>query len=598
MDFRPTLISREEIRSGALSRQRRARLLVNRIFERLQSPSPEVGAAEDSLAAQLSGVRRRAATSRQPILPCDLLRHAEHWLDLLPGEPLLREEVLTQLQQRLTFSVEDSQALVRLTTRDTRRWVPWQLSFPLHMPDAWPVGVKLGGVMLLFSLVPSLLVGNVGAWLAQEQAERALKKQLQGIAATVAGRLDENLSEYGKLTDYLASDPAVIRMAWAAPEERRLHAPQVLGILDRLHASHSDAAFIYLIDKSGRCFASSDRKLIGHDYGFRTYVQQGLMSRAYISGIYYPMSTTSPRAAISIARPIHEGRRVVGVAVVGTYSLAESKALDLSTGLTALVLEQDGVIASSNNPSLAMGILGPADQQVEARRHRISRSDGIDEGRRFRRLLNYHSLTTSLLPLLARNEAGVGAGSIGGTAVLAAWEPLESYGAKAVVMESLQDQRQTIQAVQRQVMLLTSLLGLVATGGAVIASRRISRPLSSLTQAAAQLEADQPVAEDQLSAVIRRRDDLGVLGRQLLRAARESIKRQASLRAQVAALHIKIDQKQRDRDVALIVDSEFFGDLKAAAAQLRAQRQRRRLDALASSRQSDRLNPSEENLCP
>ena len=601
MDSSPTQpkpISREEISSGALSRQRRARLLVQRILERLQSPQPPEGEPDDPLARQLAGVRRRAAAPRKAIQACDLLQGVERWLDLLPSEPLLREEVLAQLQQRLSFAAEDTKALARLTTTGTRLWSPWRLSFPLHTPAAWPVGVKLGGVMLLLSLVPALLVGNVGSWLAEGQAEQALKKQLQGIAATLAGRLDENLSEYGKLMLYLASNPAVIRMAGASAGERQLLGPEVLGLLDRLQASHSDAAFIYLIDRTGRCFASSDRKLIGHDYSFRTYVQQGLRQEAYMSGVYYPVSTTNPRATVSIARPIREGRTVVGVAVVGTYSLAESKALDLKTGLTALVLENDGVIASSNDPRLAMGIVGPDDGQAEARRRRVSRNDGIDQGQRFRRLLTYHPLSASLQPLLASSGAGVGAGAIDGQGVVAAWQPLDAYGAKAVVMESQQEQRQAIQAVQRKVMLLTSLLGLLATGGAVVASRRISRPLRSLTQAAAQLETNQPVEEEQLNAVIRRKDDLGVLGRQLLQAARESLKRQASLRAQVAALHIKIDQKQRDRDVAAIVDSEYFGELKAAAAQLRAQRQRRRLDAVASAPPIDSPAPPPKSPRP
>jgi len=598
MDSSPPLISRDEISSGALSRQRRARLLVQRILERLQSPQAPAGAPEDALARQLAGVRRRAAAPGTAIQASDLLQGAERWQGLLPSEPLLREEVVAQLQRRFSLAAEDARALARLTGTGTRRWIPWRLSFPLHTPAAWPVGVKLGGVMLLFSLVPALLVGNVGAWLAQAQAEQSLKKQLQGIAATVAGRLDENLREYGKLTRYLASNPAVIRMAGTSPGERPLLGPEVLGLLDRLQASHSDAAYIYLIDRTGRCFASSDRKLIGHDYSFRTYVQQGLRQEAYMSGIYYPVSTTSPRAAVSIARPIREGRTVLGVAVMGTYSLAESRALDLKTGLTALVLENDGVIASSNDPRLAMGILGPDDGQAEARRRRISRNDGIDQGQRFRRLLTYHPLSASLKPLLASKQAGVGAGAIDGQELVAAWQPLEAYGAKAVVIESQQAQRQAIQAVQRKVMLLTSLLGLLATGWAVLASRRISRPLRSLTQAAAQLETDQPVEEEQLSAVIRRKDDLGVLGRQLLQAARESLKRQASLRAQVAALHIKIDQKQRDRDVAVIVDSDFFGELKAAAAQLRAQRQRRRLDAAGSPSPIDSPAPMPQSPRP
>jgi C4-dicarboxylate-specific signal transduction histidine kinase len=197
--------------------------------------------------------------------------------------------------------------------------------------------------------------------------------------------------------------------------------------------------------------------LIGHNYSFRTYVQQGLRREAYMSGVYYPVSTTSPRAAVSITRPIRQGSAVVGVAVVGTYSLAESRALDLKAGLTALVLENDGVIASSNDPNLAMGIAGPDDAQGAARRRQISQNASIDNGKRFRRLLDYHPVSTSLLQLLTSRQAGVGAGSLDGEPMVMAWEPMEAYGAKAVVMESQQEQRQAIEAVHRQVMLLTSI---------------------------------------------------------------------------------------------------------------------------------------------
>jgi hypothetical protein len=106
------------------------------------------------------------------------------------------------------------------------------------------------------------------------------------------------------------------------------------------------------------------------------------------------------------------------------------------------------------------------------------------------------------------------------------------------------------------------------------------------------------VEEQQLSAVIRRKDDLGVLGRQLLEAARQSLKRQASLKAQVAALHIEIDQKRRDRDVAVIVDSRFFGDLKAAASQLRAQRQQRRQASASTPQPLPEATPAAEPPTP
>jgi nitrogen fixation/metabolism regulation signal transduction histidine kinase len=116
------------------------------------------------------------------------------------------------------------------------------------------------------------------------------------------------------------------------------------------------------------------------------------------------------------------------------------------------------------------------------------------------------------------------------------------------------------------------LLSLLATMAAIAASRTISGPVRSLTEAATQLETNKPVEDSLLAKVIRRRDDLGFLARRIQEAARQAQKREATLKAQVAALHIEIDHGRRDSDVASIVESDFFNDLKAAAADLRKQR--------------------------
>jgi hypothetical protein len=615
-------ISREEILSGGLARQRRARLVLQRLLACLDAPPVPPAAdadAEKAMAEQLRQLRLRTTTN-SPLDGGRLLEQRARWQPLIPADPALRTELRRQLEQAVPFTPTQlselaplfapgpeaskttaavaappapappdqgapsaPQAATEAGTMQTRtaRLVSPPVSRgldatkqPLRWLDlaTWPMGIKLGALLVLFTLFPALLVGNVGALLAQKQAALSGKRQLTGLANSVAQGLNHEITGFVELTRFLAQDPGVVAIT-AAPATKRAELQKpVLNLLDRLKQSHPHVVFTYLLDRKGRCIAASDRKLIGHDYSFRTYYQRGLLQPFYVSGTYLPISTTNHSPAISIASPVRRGREVVGVAVVATHTLANSSALQVTSGTHAMVVESDGLIASAKDPSMRLGILGPGGARSREIQKRVSVNATIDQGQRFRRQLSYHPISGSLLPLLGARQGGVGLGELDGQAMVAAWQPLETLGWTAVVLEPMANFTTPIERVQQRVVLLASLLGLLATLAGIATSRTLSRPLRILTEAATQLENDATVDQSRLVRVSLRRDDLGVLATRLLEACRQSRKREANLKAQVAALHIEIDQGRRDRDVAVIVESDFFTDLKAAAAELRQQR--------------------------
>ncbi len=629
-------ISREEILSGGLARQRRARLVLQRLLACLDGPSQARDPApdtDDALAEQLRELRTRSSGSRA-LDGRQLLDQRDRWQALIPADPALRTELLRQLEQAVAFTPDQVRELARLISpgseagrstaaaavappaapaRPQRQGSPSgqqaiqemavvqssgavgplaSASTAKDRPDnprrwfdlaTWPVGIKLGGLLVLFSLFPALLVGNVGALLAQKQAEVSGERQLAGLASSVARGLNREMAGYVELIRFVAKDPGVVAMAGAPQAQRAELAKPVLALFDRLQQSHPQAVFTYLLDREGRCIAASDRKLIGHDYSFRTYFQRGLHQPFYVSGTYLPISTTDRSAAISITSPVRRGDDVVGVAVVAIHTLAHSSALQVTSGTHAMVVEGDGLIASAKDPAMRLGILGPGGAQARQIQKRVSLNASIDRGQRFRRRLSYHPVSASLLPLLAASQPGFGLGELDGKPMVAAWQPLETKGWTAVVMEPWANFTTPTQQVQHRVVLLASLLGLVAMLAAVAASRTLSGPLRILTAAATQLESDDAVNQSSLVRVSRRRDDLGVLASRLLEACRQTRKREATLKARVAALHIEIDQGRRDRDVAVIVESDFFNDLKAAAAELRQQRRGPRRKSSPSS---------------
>lgn len=108
--------------------------------------------------------------------------------------------------------------------------------------------------------------------------------------------------------------------------------------------------------------------------------------------------------------------------------------------------------------------------------------------------------------------------------------------------------------------------GLVAS---VILARRVTGPVSRLSDAAAALEA-HTFEPESLAEVTGRRDELGHLARVFHRMALEVHAREQRLRREVQQLRIEVDESKKVRQVAEITETEYFQALRQRAQGLRA----------------------------
>ncbi len=126
--------------------------------------------------------------------------------------------------------------------------------------------------------------------------------------------------------------------------------------------------------------------------------------------------------------------------------------------------------------------------------------------------------------------------------------------------------------VQTQRTVLLALVAglLLALGASYLISGIISKPIQQIEGAAAAVEAGT-YSEDSLKGLAQRKDELGQLARVFMSMAQEVRARVERLKGQIAQLHIEIDEYKREKEVAEVVDTDFFRDLQAKAQAMRQQ---------------------------
>lgn len=426
-------------------------------------------------------------------------------------------------------------------------------------PRRWRVGTKIAVSLVLVALVPVLILAQLGSQRLRERAEADGRRELQAVAEAVATGLDTEVRANVELISAVALDPSVIELA-SDPATRGETEGPVHEQLDILRETHPTSGIFFIVDAAGVAIASSDRAILGISYDYRPYYELGMQGVSNVTDVYLPIGTTSDVPGTAFAAPIRRDGTVVGVAVIKSDALSVSKALSAAGGRQAFIVESSGIISAHPDPGLrfrSLRRLGAAEQETAARQQR------------FHGPVPTVPASRSVRSLVATTTPGFTTGSIDGSEVALAWRPLQETSWIVAVSEPLATYAGAADDARRDALLIAGVVALLAIVVAVVVARALSRPLHTLTAAAAGLEAGTVVDEDALAAIASRGDDLGALASRLGDAARETRQREAKLRAQVASLRVEIDEVRRRRDVEAIVESDFFADIKSRAADLR-----------------------------
>lgn len=160
----------------------------------------------------------------------------------------------------------------------------------------------------------------------------------------------------------------------------------------------------------------------------------------------------------------------------------------------------------------------------------------------------------------------------GGLAIGA--EMAEFHQAADQVTASITTQRHGLE-MQMLLVILGAAVGVVLV--AILVTSTISAPVRRLSQAAQALERGELDAETLDSLQRRRiRDEVSDLASVFKGMAEQVIRRERTLKQQIAALNIQIDDRKQRQQVESITETDYFQSLRASAGQMRRRHQERR----------------------
>jgi two-component system C4-dicarboxylate transport sensor histidine kinase DctB len=166
------------------------------------------------------------------------------------------------------------------------------------------------------------------------------------MARTQAGLLASELQKFRLLPLVLTEYPDVSAVLGGASGDA---ADRLNGKLELL-AQRTDAAVIYVIDRSGRTLAASNWRradsFVGQDYGFRPYFQGAMESGA---AELFALGTVSGRPGLFIARRVEQGGQALGVIVVKVEFDRLESVWARQSGVS-FVTDRHGVVIITSRP--------------------------------------------------------------------------------------------------------------------------------------------------------------------------------------------------------------------------------------------------------
>ena len=200
-------------------------------------------------------------------------------------------------------------------------------------------------VLLLLAIAAGALA-LVGLRWAEARATRAADAAAASIASNHAGLLESELQKFRLLPVVLTEYPDVAAVLAGSDPAAATRLDRTLEAL----AGRTDAAVLYVIDRSGRTVAASNWRLsssfVGQNYGFRPYFLDAMRNGA---AELFALGTVSGRPGLYLAQRVDRGGKRLGVVVVKVEFDRLEANWTRSSGIS-LLTDRHGVILVTSRP--------------------------------------------------------------------------------------------------------------------------------------------------------------------------------------------------------------------------------------------------------
>ena len=216
----------------------------------------------------------------------------------------------------------------------------------------WSKGssLKLNTIILLMTALLLVMISLIGYTLYREWRDSVLNRALEHMDNTsilLQREVNVYFENQRKPVVTLAGMPEIIEASNSGGTEALTAANHVLDVF----CTTLNALTCYLMDRSGMTIASSNRhsakSFVGKNYSFRPYFREAITGKNYV---YLALGVTSRKRGIYFSSPIHQNKKIIGVAVIKVSVEEIERKFAFLQGI-ASVTDPDGVIFSTNQSS-------------------------------------------------------------------------------------------------------------------------------------------------------------------------------------------------------------------------------------------------------
>lgn len=433
----------------------------------------------------------------------------------------------------------------------------------LFNPSNWSIRSKLSIALLSVALIPMGFTAYYNLQESLQSAENSEYRKLELLAASNASRLDQLITDIQRVVVQVSTERNSVEFLTSSNRQDVFRADTQRS-LDNVFRSNPDYDAVYLLDKNGRCVAATDPTFMGQSYAFREYFQQAIRGESYVSGIL--MGKTSGKPGIYFSNPVRSNGNIVGVAVLkikGEEIHEIVNELQAGSQSYAFLIDQQGIIISHPDKSLLYHSLAPLLPQPlqQAASDKLYGVDRIES-------LNTPQLATAM----------VGAKEPGHTSYysqeeqmrqMVGFAPLEVQPWVLGVSKPIAQFAAPLNRLIWQNLLAVLLLGTIAATIAILLARSIANPIRALTKAAKALVEQDEIDTQQLAEASRSQDDIGQLTHVFLQMIDEVNAREQKLKQKLIELNVEIDEVKKARQVAEIVQTDYFQEIQKKARKLK-----------------------------
>jgi adenylate cyclase len=346
----------------------------------------------------------------------------------------------------------------------------------LH-PNSWSMAARFNVALLIAALVPMLIVGYYILAQSIASVRDTEARNLEQLAATTAGRLDQFIGDTRHLVGYLAwSEEAINLAAWADDITRG----QMSEKMNRLAAANGDIELIMVLDSEAQVLASTKPDYVGRNLGFREYYKTAITGRDYISRM--EVGTASGKAGLYFSSPIRNGAGLVnGVVVFKMRGEAVGGILDAyRRGNDRIVFAVDGdgvVIHHPDQRALYHSLkqLPPAlvQQIAEEKRFGVSKVESLN-------------LDTLAARIVGQRETGhiELRRLLNGAPEIVGYAPMGNHDWTVLISEKEEVFSRPLQRLYLHALVCALVVGVLCSLFAMYWARTFARPINDLSAAA------------------------------------------------------------------------------------------------------------------